>query len=84
MASLPRVLFRSPIEGRSATSLRISTVADAWIQPGVEQVHHQVDEHENRDHDHDQRLGHFVILIENRFQQQPGETIEVEYLFSDN
>jgi len=53
---------------------RISTAADARVQPGVEQVHHQVDEHENRDHD--QRLGHFVVLIENRYERQPGETIE--------
>src|SRR5260221_13094411 len=64
--------------------MRASRIADAWIEPGVKHVDHEVGEHEYGDHQHDQRLGQHVVLVLDRLHQQPADAVQVEDLFGDD
>ena len=54
--------------------------ADARIEPGVQQVDHEVGQHEHRDRQHHQRLGQRVVLVLHRLHEQPADAVEIEHL----
>src|SRR5581483_4007520 len=74
----------APDWDRIAMRASSGVVADAWIDPGVEDVHEQVRQGEDGDHQHDQRLGHVVVLVGDRLHEQRAEPIEIEHLLRDD
>src|SRR5581483_5855552 len=64
-----------------AMGLRSSTVvADARVEPSVDDVDRQVGEGEDGDHEHHQGLRHVVVLVGYRLHEQLAEAVEVEHL----
>src|SRR3990167_10675905 len=55
----------------------LSREADARIEPGVEQVDHEIGDDEDDDDEHDQRLGQHVVLVLHRLDEQPADAVQV-------
>src|SRR5262245_44733623 len=49
--------------GRVTVIAGPSRIADARVEPGIEQVDDEVGDHEDGDHQHGQRLRHDVVLV---------------------
>ena len=63
---------------------RSAVVADARIEKAVKDVDRQVGEGEDADHDHHQGLGHVVVVVGDRLDEQLADTVEVEHLLGDD
>src|SRR5215213_8944133 len=70
--------------GRVTVIAGPSRVADARVEPGIEQVDDEVGEHEDGDHQHGQRLRHDVVLVLHRLHEQPADAVQVEDLLGDD
>src|SRR4029077_20497973 len=67
------VRLRNSISSLSTSGLGAMTVtvgpsreADAWIEPGIQHVDHEVGDDEDGDDQHDQGLGQDVVLVLHR------------------
>src|SRR5580698_10068059 len=66
------------------TAIGRSRVSDARIEPGIEHVDHEVGDDEHQDDQHHQRLGHHIVLVLHRLDQQPADAVQVEHLLGDH
>src|SRR5262245_12591795 len=64
---LPFSSMKPPAAARLGAAMVIpadpSREADAWVEPGVEQVDHEIGDDENHDDQHGQGLGEHVVLV---------------------
>src|SRR5262245_60102694 len=69
--------------GSDRTAMRevpSACVADARVEPRIGDVDDEVGEGEDGHHEHDQRLGHVVVVVGHRLDEQLAEPVEVEDL----
>src|SRR6266851_1930054 len=57
-----------------------SGVADAGVEPGVDQIDDGVGQHEDSDDQHHQCLGHRIVLVLDRLHEEAADAVEIEYL----
>src|SRR5262245_30469024 len=57
---------------------------DAAVEPRIHDVDKEIREYGDCDHQHDQRLGHCIIVVGDGRDEQFAEPVEVEHLLGDH
>src|SRR3990170_5720912 len=75
-----RAHHRQPTRTRRASAAGALAVADAWVDPGIEEIHHQIGDHEQERHHQHHALHHGIVALEDRLQHQPAHAGQREDL----
>src|SRR6185503_11737745 len=60
--------------------MAIDLVPDPRVEPGVHQVHQEVDDDEDGRHEEHQSLGERVVSVGHRLDEEEAEAVQVEHL----